>query len=270
MTNIVVVAGYPDRIISLAPSITESLFLLGAGDKIVGVTMYCEYPAEAKKKDKIGSLLNVNIEKIVSLRPDIVIGAGINRLENVEKIRKLNIKVQLFENDNSFDSICKDFLDMGRLVGKEKVAVDIITQSKTVVTTIKNKLKSMKNKTVPKIFWECGASPLITVTQGTFIDELIAVSGGMNIAHGLSGRYVRYSKEEVLKQNPDIIIIIGMGVESYTEKKNWEKYKSLSAVKHDRIYIIEDAHAVAAPNPVTFSQAVKQVSLLIHPEIKDK
>lgn len=261
---------YSLKIISLTPSITESLFLLGVGDNVVGVTTYCEYPSEAKKKEKIGSLLSLNIEKIVLLKPDIVIGTGINRLENFGKISKLGIKVHLFENESSFLEICNDFLELGKLIEKEKRAAEIIRKSKQGIEKIKKSIKSVPLKNMPKVFLVYGTNPLVTITKGTFSDEIISIAGGINIAHNLSGKYIRYSKEEVLKQNPDVIIIVGMGIASKQEKKLWAKYKDLSAVKKNQIYIIEDAHNISAPNPVTFVQAVKFMAELLHPEIFKK
>jgi len=263
----VVIVNAGQRIISLAPSITESLFLLGIDKDIVGVTTYCEYPEKAKSIEKIGSLLSVDLEKIVKLKPTIVIGAGINRMENLEKIRKLGFNVKLFERESSFKDICADFVELGKAVGKEKEAIDIVDTSKIELGKIQKKIISANLTEISKIFWECGNNPIVTVTGGTFVNDIISISGGINIAGEMSEKYVRYSKEEVIRQNPDIIVIVGMGIESNTEKKMWQQYKKLSAVKKNRIYIIEDAHAVSAPNPVTFTQAVNQVARLFHPKL---
>lgn len=122
---------YPSRIISLAPSITESLYLLGEGERIIAVTTYCLRPIEAKKKERIGSVRESNIERIISLRPDLVIATFLTNPRTVEKLRKIGIKVVVFTEPKNYVELCEQFTELAVLVGKEGAAARVITGANT-------------------------------------------------------------------------------------------------------------------------------------------
>ena len=252
------ILGY-ERIVSLAPSITEELYLLDNGDKIIGVTTFCNYPKEAKQKEKIGTLVEPNIEKIVSLKPDLVLAASINPAVVIQKLKQLKVNVIQLKRENSFEDICDNFIEIGKLTGKEKFAKKIVEKNMQNITAIKNKTKSLNR---PKIFLQCGANPLVTVGRNTFEDEIIYLAGGINIANKNGSGYFRYSSEEVLKQNPDIIVIETMGIATKEEIKSWNRYKNLKAVKENRIYTI-DGDILCRPVPTRFIEGLKKISELI-------
>ena len=254
----------PQRIISLAPSITEELYLLGLGDRIVGVTIYCEYPLDAKKKEKIGTLLSPNIEKIVTLNPDLILATmDGNRPEVLSRLSNLGLRVFTFEPAKNFQDISRDFLLLGKLVSKEKEVRKILSKARGEIEEIKEKVSGLPKV---KVFWEVGAKPLVSVAKGTFADEIISLSGGINIAHGAGSRYPRYSLEEVLQQNPEVIILVTMGDVTEQEIKIWKEFKDLKAVKDNRIYVV-DADLVCRSTPVRFQEAVRKIASLLHPEI---
>ncbi len=249
----------PQRIISLGPAITEELYLLGVEDKIVGVTTYCKRPIEAQKKEKVGTVMKVNVEKIVSLKPDLVLSSALSDLAQMEKLRSLGVRVEAFSSPKSFSEICQQFLKLSKIVCREEKAIKIILQSEKKVEFIKEKVKGLSK---PKVFVQVGAKPLFTITKDSFIQDLISLSGGINIAEEARSGF--YSREKVLKENPDVIIIVTMGIVGQNEKKTWEKFKTLKAAKKRRIYIL-DSYKVCSPTPLTFVEALEEISKLLHP-----
>ncbi|RKY67401.1 MAG: ABC transporter substrate-binding protein [Candidatus Latescibacterota bacterium] len=251
----------PERIISLGPALTESLFLLGAGDRVVGVTVYCKRPPEARKKEKVGTVMEVDVEKIVGLKPDLVLATSLTDPKDVEKLKDLGINVITFPNPKSFSQICEQFLKLGRLVGREREAQDIVRKARAQVDSI---AKIVEGLPKPKVFVQVGAKPLFTITKGSFIDDFIKLAGGKNIAE--DAKTGLYSREKVLQANPDVIIITTMGIVGEEEKRTWHKYKTLNAVKNNRIYVV-DSYALCSPTPLTFAETLKELAELLHPEI---
>lgn len=248
----------PKRIISLAPAITEELYLLGVEDKIVGVTTYCHRPPDAQKKEKIGTVIRVNIEKIVSLKPDLVLELSMNDLKQIEKLKNLGIKIVSLSQPKDFSGICDQFLEVGKLVGKKNQAKEIIDIAKKKVNSIKEKVRKLEK---PKVFVQIGVKPLFTVTKGSFIHDFIELAGGINIASGTKTGL--YAREEVLRKNPDVIIIVTMGIAGEQEKKTWQKYNTLNATKNKRIYVM-DSYKICSPTPVSFAEALEEVIKFVH------
>lgn len=250
----------PKRIISLAPSITEELFSLGVQDALIGVTTFCDHPIEATKKERIGTFLEPNTEKIVMLKPDIVFATKEGHSKDtVEKLRKYGLTVFVFEECSNFESISRQYLLLGDIVGKKDQARLTLESLKKRVDSIKNKTGSLNKKS---IFWQVGVRPLVTIGKDTFVNEMIGLAGGMNIAGESKIRYPRYNREDVIRQNPDIIILVTMGDVTKEELKNWQDYSVLEAVKQKRIYIVE-AHKFCSPTPQMFVEALEELNHLI-------
>ncbi len=248
---------YPRRIISLGPSITEELYLLGAGDHLVGCTTYCKRP-EAKLKEKVGRAIEVNLEKVIALKPDIVFATSLTDPKAIKKMRDLGIKVTVFPEPKDFEEICEQFMELARLIGRQNRAREIVRRMKSQVVCIKGVVKGLKK---PKVFVEIGARPLFSATRGSFINQLVALAGGVNIAQD-AGTGI-YSREEVVRRDPDVIIIVTMGITA-EEKRIWQRFKSMKAVKNHRIYIM-DSYKLCSPTPVTFVEALKEMARILHP-----
>ncbi len=253
-------SGVPQRIVSLGPSLTEELYLLGVEDSIVGVTVYCNRPEEAQKKEKVGTAIKVDVEKIISLRPDVVLATTLSDRDQIEKIRSLDVRVITFTPCRNFHEICKQFLKLGKIVGKEKKARDIVGEVRDRVASVNNKVRYL---TRPKVFVQIGAKPLYTVTEDSFIQDIISLAGGMNIAH--DAKTGLFSREEVISRNPDVIIIVTMGIVGEEEKGIWERFKALKAVQNKRVHII-DSHKICSPTPLTFVESLEEITRLLHPE----
>jgi iron complex transport system substrate-binding protein len=249
---------FPQRIISLDPSITEQLYLLGVEDRLVGCTIYCKRPPEAEKKEKIGTVIEINVEKIVSLKPDLVIATSLTNPNAIEKLKNLGIKVIISPTAKNFQEICKNFLELGKIVDKKKEAKYIVQEARKKVASI---YKKVKNLPKPKVIVQVGAKPLWIATKDSFINDFIKLAGGINI--GPSSKSGLYSREKVLKDNPDIIIIVTMGIVVKQEKEIWQRYKTISAVKNNRIYIM-DSYKLCSPTPVSFVETLEELAKILH------
>ncbi len=256
------VDGYPQRIISLNPSATETVYALGGGNRIIAVTAFCRYPDEVKSKDKIGTVLDPNIEKIISLRPDLVLATKEgNRKKPIEKLRKAGIKVFVFDSIYRLNDIYEMLRASGKLLGEEEKSEELILKMKERVETVQEKVK---NRPRVKVFWQYGIEPTITANKNTLANEIIELSGGVNIARNALLRYPRYSLEEVAIQNPQVIILTAMGNEGKEALAKWRQFKSIKAVKEERIYII-DSDIVCNLGP-RLIEGLEEVARALHPE----
>lgn len=247
-----------DRIISLGPTVTEQLYHLGAGDKLIANTIYCIRPVGAEKKDKIGTVTKINIEKIVHLRPDLVIATPLTDPKQIDKLNKLGVKVIRISPAKDFSGICSNFLMLGKHLGKEDRTRKLIASLRREVNSIRNKLKGLPR---PRVFVQIGAKPLFTANKDSFINDFIETAGGINVAR--DAKTGMYSREEALKQNPDVIIIATMGIVGEEEKEIWRKYGTLNAAKTGRIHVV-DAYNLCSPTPVTFVSTLREIAGLFH------
>jgi len=248
----------PERIISLGPSITKGLYLLGVENKLIANTTYCISPPEAKKKEKIGTAVEVNIEKVFNLKPDLVLATSLTNLKAKEKLKNLGIRVITFPTPGDFGDMCKQFLELGRLVNKEKEAEKIVKNAEKKANSIKKKVENLHR---PRVLVQVGTKPLFASTGCYFINDYIEFAGGMNIAK--KAKEGIYSREQVLKANPDVIIIATMGIVGEEEKEVWGKYKTLNAVKNDRIYIL-DTDELTSPTPVSFVKTLEEITHILY------
>lgn len=244
------------RIVSLAPSLTESLYYLEAQQKLIGCTSYC-VSAKADKKEIVASAIKPNIEKIIKLKPDLVVGSSFTDPKDIATLKKFGIRVEIYHSPKSFDEICSQFISLGELVGKQRLAADIVKQSRNTLDKIS---KSFRWKSTPKIFFQIGADPIFTVLDNTFMADYITLLGGKNIASGLQQGSI--GREFVITQNPDYIFITTMGVVGEDEKTTWGKYSTISAIKNSRIYVISEIACL--PTPVTFVKTMEDISKLIN------
>ncbi|MDD5687599.1 MAG: cobalamin-binding protein [Elusimicrobia bacterium] len=253
LTNTTFAAEMPKRIISLLPSITEQLYLLNVEDEIVGVTTFCDYPEAAKKKEKIGTYMEPNLEKILSLKPDIVLASNIQP-DVVNKLKKFGINVFAFIEPINFTQICEQFVQIAKITGREKKADNILNGVQQEVYKIRKKVKKKHS-----IFVEIGIDPLVTVGNKTFINEIVKTAGEINVFENTSSEYFRVNIEAIIERNPDIILAISGHGESENENDFWKKYKSINAVKNKRIYII-DANTLCRPTPIRYLESLKIIS----------
>ncbi len=255
----------PQRIVSLGPGITKKLYLLGAGEKIVANTIYCDYPEASRHKEKVGNVTQVNVEKVLSLKPDLVVAIGLTRPRQVEKLQNLGLKVVRFVRPDSFSMMCRDFIELGVLTGHEQKAREIVKQAETAVALIRERVKDMPRK---KVFIQIGVKPLFTATKESFVNDYIEFSGGENIAKTHSSGI--YSREKVIKGDPEFIFITNMGTsegKKDIEKTAWMNYRTIRAVKNKKVYML-DSDDVCSPTPVVFIEMLKHIAKILHPEVE--
>ena len=256
-------ASAPERIISLGQTITERLYLLGADRNLIADTVYCVEPEDAKHKEKVGTLLQANLEKIVALKPDLVIASNLARPKQLRKLKNLGIRVVQLSYPKNFSEMCRQFLDLGVLLGKEEKAKEIIDNTKKEVAAIRMITGNLPKK---RVFIQLGIKPLHAVTRESFLNDYIEFAGGENIA--LNEGRGAYSREKVLKGNPEVIIISTMGTSKgetgKNEKEAWMKYGSIAAVKNRNVYIV-NPDKLCSPTPITFVEALSEIAEMIHP-----
>jgi iron complex transport system substrate-binding protein len=249
------------RIVSLSPYLTEELILLNSEDSLVGVTNFSKNKFNLDK-EVIGDTLNINIEKIVSLRPDIILVTPMNKMERVRKLEELGIEVKFFPPEKDFKDICRNFLELAKSVKKTD-------QAEAIIRDVENKLKKLekllKDKKYVNVFIEIGNRPLITAGSNCYLNDIIKYAKGKNVAENIGEGFFRVTKEIVLKFNPDIILILTM--EKGKGVQDWKKFIFLKAVKNKNIFLV-NTDILSRPNPEHFLKAVYILSKIFHPGVK--
>jgi len=261
------IAPSPKRIVSLAPGITEVLYGLGLDGEIAGVTIYCNYPEAARLKPKIGGFTNISVEKILSLSPDLIIGtADGNSKETVMRLESLGMPVYV-TNPKTLDEILGMVLAIGRITGKEREAKKLTLDLKNRVKNLSSLVNGRRKRSV---FFQVGGEPIITVGRDTVHNELITLAGGVNIAGGEKTLYPRYSVEEVIARQPEVIILTSMKYETdvSTIWNKWRKWPHIPAVRDNRLHII-DTDLIDRSSPRIVDGLAEMVKI-IHPEVVKK
>jgi len=256
---------YPQRIISLGPINTENVFLLGAGDRLVADTSYCVRPEAAKTKEKIGTVMQFSIEKILSLHPDLILATGLTRPEQVKLLKAAGIPVVHVPQPKSFAEICSRFLELGKLLGLEERAAEIIAEAQEKVSAVQRRYASFPPQ---KVLLQVGSQPIFASIPSSFTNDFIVLSGNSNIMAGQESGRSNY--EQVIARNPDTIIIAMMGSETGAaadEKRKWETIPVINAVKNKQIFII-DPDLACSPSPITFANTLETIAAKIHSQTK--
>jgi iron complex transport system substrate-binding protein len=255
----------PKRIISLAPNITEMIYFLGLGERLVGVTQFSYFPKEAQKKPKVGVYTDVNIEKVVTLSPDLVIAtADGNKREDVEMLEEAGIPVYVV-NPRKVHQVLDTIERLGTICGVPDRAKHLVKCLRERVTKV---MKAVRNRERPLILLVINVKPLISVNQSTIHHDIIQLAGGKNMTEDHSITYPILSMEEVIKKGPDVIIISSMERDGGFEKarKEWFRWPTLPAVQRGRVYLIDsDLIDRSAPRIVI---GLEEMAKLIHPEIE--
>ncbi|HAR96481.1 MAG TPA: ABC transporter substrate-binding protein [Deltaproteobacteria bacterium] len=251
---------FPRRIISLGPTITEKLYLLGVEERIVGVTIYCNRPSQAALKEKVGNVTHASIEKIVRLKPDLVLATSLTDSRLIEKLRRARIRTEVFPEAKSFEELNKQFVHLGKMVGREGKAHRVAALADHKVRAISHGVGGQRKT---KVFCQIGAQPLFTAVGDTLLNDFIERANGINIARGAKIGF--YNREEVIRQNPDVIIIVTMGIAAEREKQAWQRFKSVNAVRNGRVAVM-DAYRTCSPTPLTFADALAEFAAILHPE----
>jgi iron complex transport system substrate-binding protein len=271
LNRTVTVAEIPQRIVSLSPSNTEILFALDLGDKVVGVTDFCDYPEELLAKIDAGEIQRVgttfpgfNLETIVDLEPDVAFAIGATVPEYVTDLEGLGIPVIILQPED-IDGIFSDIELVGEVTGKEAEAETLIADLAELIDEI---VAKVADAPLPRVFYGTDVSnpnTLYTVGSGTFIDALITLAGGENITGVLEG-WTTYNLEDLVYSNPNIVVIgganWGVSAEEVASRLVWQ---DLDAVKNGKIFAIDDTPLVR-PGP-RIADGLELLAGLIHPEL---
>ncbi|PIP38479.1 MAG: cobalamin-binding protein [Desulfobacterales bacterium CG23_combo_of_CG06-09_8_20_14_all_51_8] len=254
----------PKRVVSLAPSITEIIYDLGCEDRLKGVTTYSDFPEAAKALPKVGSYVYLDLEKIVSLKPDLCIGIKDgNPKETVMRLEALGIPVYAV-NPRSLATIHSTVIEIGDLLEAPAAARRVADTMQERLDHVRRKVQTAGPR--PRIFFQIGIAPIVSAGSDTFIHELIEAAGGVNLAGTYTG-YPRFSFEEIVAAGPDMLIITSMDREqAFEEARNtWRKWHTIPAVKNDRIFLV-DSNLFDRPTP-RLMDGLEILARLIHPEL---
>lgn len=258
--------GPVSKIISLAPSNTEILFAVGAGSDVIGRDEFSDYPAEANSLPKVGGNMGkYNLEEIASLQPDLVLAASLNTPEQIKSLEDLKLNVFVLANPTTLDSLYANLSTVGTLTGHASDAsklVDSLKQRVKVVSDAASKVTS-----IPKVFYELDAtdpSKPWTAGPGSFIDTLIKMAGGLNVAAAMKSDYAQLSQEELIAANPDVILLgdaaYGVAPDQVTKRPAWGGIK---AVQDNKVFTFDD-NLVSRPGP-RLVDGLETIFKLLHP-----
>lgn len=223
----------PSRIVSLSPSATELLFSLGLGDRVVGVTAYCDYPPQARRRPKVGDM-TLNLEVIASLRPDLLVCEGSLNSGVVERVSSLGVPVLcLFSPDIAH--LEQSVLLLGRATGQDSQARKALASFQARVGAVDKQVAALKGSR-PVVFIDISPSPLMTAGKGTFMDELVERAGGSNLAQDLGKGYFQLSLETILMRDPQVIMLTEGSVKEVYQQSLW---RGMRAVKSRRVYRVD-------------------------------
>lgn len=259
-------AATPRRIVSMAPNITEILFALGLGPRIVGVTRFCDYPPEAAAIRRIGGLVDPNIEIIRSLDPDLVVAFRGNPLRLVDRIRKMGLPVFVLDIGQGLEGLAPLVERMGRATRTEARAAEIAGGLRRRLDAVDAALRGVAAR--PKVFVLLYGQGLWTCGGESYVDDLIARAGGANVASALPKKWVLYKRERIIRDDPDVVFILARTEADFAAGREWliraPGMSGLKAVRNGRIYELdENAASRFGPRLV---DVLARMAALLHPE----
>ncbi len=228
----------PKRVLSLAPSLTEMIFSLQAEDRLVGVTRYSNFPAAANKIAKVGSYVQLDLERIVAIRPDLCIAIKDgNPRRTVDAIKALGIPVFAIDPRN-IEEILDALLLLGDILGASKRAEELVAELEHRLLQVKEKVASSQDR--PRVFFQIADIPIVSAGKDSYIDRLITLAGGSNLAGSLTA-YPRFSWENIMLLQPDVVLISSMdgGKSPETMKAEWQRWPEIPAVRNNQLHIVD-------------------------------
>ena len=258
----------PQRIVSLSPGATELLFAVGAGNQVVGVTTYCNYPPEATSREKIGgySAKTISIEKIVGLKPDLVVAESGTHADVIKALEPLGVTV-LAIKPVTFNDAYANLELLGKLTGHSDTATTVVANMKATIKTVTDKVATIPQDKRVVVFWEIWDEPLMTASPSTFPGQVLEMAGGVNVFADVKTDYPQVSAEDIIKRNPAAI----MGPDTHGDKLTVEQigkrpgWERLAAVTSGRIYLI-NGDTSSRPGP-RLAQALQDTAKALYPDL---
>ncbi len=251
----------PKRVITIAPNIAETVYALGKGNEVVGRSDYDDYPAEVSKVPSVGKLTAPSLEKILDLKPDVVIVSTHFSQDVIKKLEDVNVKVVALYGEENFNGVYNTITKVGEVLNANEKAQDVVSNMKKKVTEVTDKVKTADK---PSVYYVVGFGKSGDFTAGndTFIGNMLQMAGGTNAAGDVSGW--KYSIEKLVEKNPDILICS----KDYDTKKGIEAttgYKDLKAVKGGKLLEID--HNIVDRQGPRLADGLEALAKLIHPEL---
>lgn len=253
---------HPRRIISLAPSLTESLFAVGLSEEIVGVTSYCDYPAAALAKEKVGDTLTPNLERIIALKPDLVLITTSSQLENLaRKLDSLSIPLFVVSARNARE-IVASMRTLGEVTGAVTRANEVAAEMEHRISAVEKRVRDLPRL---KVLYILQNRPLITAGRNTFINDLINLAGGVSISGQEAADYPQFSRESVLTRAPEVLVAPASHGASLVNIEELRKdFAATPAIRNNRIVQIEPDW-IDRPGP-RIVEGLEQLAQGLHPE----
>jgi iron complex transport system substrate-binding protein len=259
------IKGIPQRIVSLSPSNTETIYALGLEDRLIGVTTYCNYPPAVRDKPKVSEYSQVDIEKLVSLQPDLILADHIHKDEAIPAMEKLGLTVFAL-SPGTLTGVMHDISLLGQVTGQKEKAEALVAGLQARITSVTEKTTQLGENERPRTFFLTWYDPLWTEGANTLVNELIVKAGGVNIAADLSG-HAEISLEAILQRNPQVILVLsGMGDKNTLINyiRNEPRFQVLEALKNNRVYVMDmDIFTRTTTRTV---DGMEELARLIHPE----
>ncbi len=254
----------PEKIISFAPSNTEILFSIGAGDLVVAVDDFTSWPeSEVAELPRVGGPENPNYEKITSLEPDVVFSIG-GTDEFADQLDELGITTVILQPDN-FSEMYENIKRIGRIVDMVDAAEQVVENMRLEVEEIKATVEHLDEEEKPEVFFEVWPDPLMTAGPGTFIDQVITKAGGVNIAGDAEQQWPTFSIEVLVERDPDVLLLQFQETYADLEASDTPAWSEISAVQQDRFYLI-DPDIITHPSP-RLIEGLQTVAEYLHPDL---
>ncbi len=252
----------PWRIVSLVPSVTASVFRLGAGGRLKGATRWCRIP-EGFEVEIVGDMLRPDMEKTAALRPDVVFASmeG-SSAAHVAKMRAAGIQAYVFGECRSWPDIIGQFRMLGTILGLGREAGKMAEGFERRVQSVRDRLAGVSK---PRLFLQISDDPVMTCAKGTYLDEMIGMAGASNIASSMEARYPRIDAETVILRDPEVIVATTMTGGGAIAPGRWKAFRDVSAARSGRIHVI-DSDLVCHPTPFEFAEGLEALARLAHPE----
>ncbi|HET7112649.1 MAG TPA: cobalamin-binding protein [Pyrinomonadaceae bacterium] len=250
-----------DRVISLAPNLTEIVFALGGGDRLVGNTTYCDYPAEAKTVAKVGDSLQPSLERIIALRPQVVLISTASQLEVfTQQLKNQNIAV-FVTDPRDLDGVFRSIENVGQILGQTEQTSLLVNKLRERTTAV---AQAVQRAQPVRVFYQVSAEPLYTIGKDAYVTDLIRRAGGVSVTADVPGAWPKYSSESALAARPDAIILPTGGSMGAANSAVAEALRNSPAALAGRVYKIND-DLLARPGP-RLVDGLEALAQALHPE----
>ena len=255
-----VLTGFPERIISLVPSITEILYALQGESFLVGVTLYCDYPPEAQSLPKVGDLVHPSLERIIDLKPDLIFATTPLQSLVIERLESLGMKVFVLQPE-SVEAIQTSIMKIGQIIGREREGELLLQKMREDLSRMEEKVKRLTER--KRVFIEIGINPLISAGENSFVGELIQRAGGVNVVKG-NDPYPLINPERVIARDPEVILLThpGSSTEEVMKRLGWG---GVTAIQEGHVEVDLDPDLIQRPGP-RIAEGVNLLFQKIYPE----